>query len=87
MGGTKKHARKTKLIQWQLKYQTRSDFEWLKVIQMLNGSHFEWHSKSDKIDPILKLYVLVPFLNSPNHSNTETSQTPEHQNIQILNEF
>ena len=58
-------------VQWRLKYQTCLDFEWSKVVRMLNGSDCEWHSKTEQpnhsklhqIAVILNFYVVVPFLN------------------------
>ena len=29
-------------IQWGFEYRTRSDFEWLKAVPLLDGSDFEW---------------------------------------------
>ena len=37
-------------LQWGLEHRTRLDFEWSKVVLMLNGSDFKWHSKTDQPD-------------------------------------
>ena len=77
-----------KTVQWGLKYQTRLDFEWSKVVLMLNASDFEWHSKTEPnhyksylIAAILYSYALVLFsigqdhscICVPDHSNTKPS--------------
>ena len=88
-------------LKWRLEYRTCLDFEWSKVVQMLNGSDFKWHSKtkhpdhskSDQIAAFLDSYVLFPFLNGtialaivPTIIILNHTQS-ENQNIQILNGF
>ena len=34
-------------IQWGLENRTRSEFEWSKLVRLVNGSDFECHSKSE----------------------------------------
>ena len=41
----------------ELEYQTSSDFEWLKVVRMLNGSDFERHSKCQQNGGHFKFYL------------------------------
>ena len=58
-------------LRWGLNIKHIQIFEWLKVVWMLNGSDFKWHSKnlttsyhskSDQITAILDSFALVPFL-------------------------
>ena len=57
------------MLDWELEYRARFNFKWSKVVQMLNGFDFKWHSKteqpnhskSDQIANILDSSVLVPF--------------------------
>ena len=45
--------------QWGVEYRECLDFEWSKVVQMLNVFDFEWHSKTDQIGAILDFFVSV----------------------------
>ena len=65
-------------LQWGLDSQTLSDFQWSKVVWMMNGSDFEWHSKtkqpdhskSDQKATILDSYFLVLLSYSSDHLKT-----------------
>ena len=49
-------------LQWGLEYQTRLDFGWYKVVQMLNGSVFDWFLYDPQVEGITQLFVAAELI-------------------------